>query len=357
MKQVGLLSRHAVSNYGSILQAFALERKLSSLGCKAEYVDYRLKRDMPLREAYREVGLAAPVKALPKGIGMRKFERMRGEILSQSERVWDYAGVRELCGRYEALCVGSDQVWNILSDGIIDDVYLLNQICDDKYKFSYASSFGKMGVADSEIDRVISSLRRFNRISVREESGKEFLETFGINATVCVDPVHLLSDVEWTESIKQKRPKHVEAEYILVYNLHPDAGFDSYVSQVTHNLNYQVISIRPTLRKAYGHNLFFPTLGEFLWLFKNARTVLTDSFHGTAFSILFNTHFVDILPKKYSERNIAILSRYGLTEQTSKTLSPARALNSIINWDYVNDRLAEKRTDSIQYLNECLSEI
>lgn len=356
MKQIGLLSRHAVSNYGSILQAIALERELRTLGCRAEYVDYRLKRDMPLWEAYREVGLAAPVKALPKSIGMCKFEKMRGETLHQSERVWDYAGVQELCGRYDALCIGSDQVWNILSDGIIDDVYLLNQICDDKYKFSYASSFGKMGVADSEIDRVITSLRRFNRISVREESGKEFLEAHGIKATVCVDPVHLLTNVEWSQIIKQNRPKHVEADYILVYNLHPDADFDSYVSQVTHNLTYQIVSIRPTLRKTCGHNLFFPTLGEFLWLFKNAKIVLTDSFHGTAFSILFNTQFVDILPKMYSERNTAILSRYGLAGQTSITLSPSRVLNSKINWDYVNDRLTDNRIDSIQYLKECLSE-
>lgn len=357
MKKIGILSRHAVSNYGSILQAIALEKKLESLGCKAEYIDYRLKRDLPLYEAYREVGFAAPFKALPKWIGMHKFERMRGKYLSQGDRVWDDSGVRDLCGKYDGVCVGSDQVWNILSDGLIDSTYLLTQICDDKYKFSYASSFGKEGVAESEVDKVITSLKQFNRISVREESGKRFLETFGVSAEVCVDPVHLLTANEWVEIVNPRQPDAVGGNFVLVYNLHPSTRFDAYALQVIQNVGCQVLSIRPTLRRACGRNLFFPSLEEFLWLFRNADCVLTDSFHGTAFSILFNTPFVEILPEKYSERNQAILARYGLSDRTANRVSVSDVMNASIDWAAINEILAINRSESIAYLTNCIAEI
>lgn len=357
MKNIAILSRHAVSNYGSILQAVALEKKLESLGCRAEYIDYRLKRDLPLREAYREVGLAAPVKALPKRIGAYKFERMRRKYLSQSERVWDISEVRGLCEQYDAVCVGSDQVWNVLSDGLIDATYLLTQVSDEKYKFSYASSFGRAGVADGEIGKVISALKRFNRVSVREESGKSFLETFEVSSDVCVDPVHLLTSAEWAEIVEPHRPNVVRGHFILVYNLHPSAHFDAYVSQATQYANCQVISIRPTLRRTCGHNLFFPSLEEFLWLFLNADCVLTDSFHGTAFSILFNTSFVDILPDEYSERNRSVLSRYGLTDLTTKSISPRDILNTSIDWIPINEKLSANRAESIAYLMDCIAGI
>ena len=354
--RVGILSRHAVPNYGSILQAFALQDALDSMGAESEYVDYRIPRDFPLADAMRTSGVLGPVRAIPKAVGARKFEAMRRGLLKQSRRVTDAEGLKGLLAEYEVLCVGGDQVWNVMSDGNIEGAYLLEGAPDEAYKFSFSSSFGKNGLDARERGRAAAAFARFDRLSVREESGQKTLEVMGLKAVTVVDPVHLLTKEEWFGRIEPRAPHGVGGKYCLIYNLHPSEGFDRYVAAACGGLGLEVVSIRPSLRKTMGKNLFYPSLEEFLWLFDNAACVLTDSFHGTAFSLLFNTPFVDILPEQYAERNKAILSRYGLESRISTEL-PAEDLRlGDFDWDGVNDSLAANRDASKVFLSETVGE-
>lgn len=351
---VGILSRHAVPNYGSILQAYALQVALEKKGVESEYIDYRIPRDFPMSAALKSSGLFGPIRALPKYIGSRKFEAMRQVSLRQSRRVTDEAGLTEILAEYSVLCVGGDQVWNVMSDGKIDGAYLLEAAPDSSYKFSFSSSFGKSGLQSEEFERVNAALSRFNKLSVREESGQAILERMGLNAKTVVDPVHMLTKDEWMSRIPPVRPSGIESKYCLIYNLHPHEDFNRYASEVCNHLGIQAISIRPSLRRALGTNIFYPSLGEFLWLFDNAACVLTDSFHGTAFSLLFNTPFVEIMPKQYSERNKAILVRYGLESRVSDKIDPGHLELESFDWSKVNEVLAAHRRFSERFLDSAI---
>lgn len=354
--RVGILSRHAVPNYGSILQAFALQDSLDLMGAEAEYLDYRIPRDFPLADAMRTSGVLGPIRAIPKAISARKFEAMREGLLRQSRRVIDAEGLKNLIAEYKVLCVGGDQVWNVMSDGNIEGAYLLEGAPEEAYKFSFSSSFGKNGLGACEDDRAAKAFARFDRLSVREESGQEILESMGLDAVTVVDPVHLLTKAEWFECVEPRAPRGVSGEYCLIYNLHPSREFDRYATVACETLGLEVVSIRPSLRRTMGRNLYYPSLSEFLWLFDNAVCVLTDSFHGTAFALLFNTPFIDILPERYAERNKAILSRYGLGSRISTEL-PAKDLRlGDFDWASVNEALSANRNASKAFLVEVVGE-
>lgn len=354
--RVGILSRHAVPNYGSIFQAFALQSALDGLGTESEYVNYRIARDYPVADAIRQSGLMGPLRAVPKVVGARKFEAIRDALLKQTRSVVDSGGLESLLCEYEVLCVGGDQVWNVMSDGRVEGAYLLEAAPDTSYKFSYASSFGGDRLALSERDRVASALAKFNRLSVREESGQRIIEEMGLKARRVVDPVHLLTKGEWIDRFSPKAPLKVADRFCLIYNLHPSVEFNEYAYRACTSLGLNVISIRPSLRRTMGRNLFYPTPAEFLWLFDNAECVLTDSFHGTAFSLLFNTPFVDILPEQYSERNTAILARYGLQSRTSVRIPPEDLALGAVDWVRVNDLLSADRVQSRSYLADTVRE-
>lgn len=247
-------------------------------------------------------------------------------------------------------------MWNIMSDGNIEGAYLLEGASDDTYKFSFSSSFGKNGLDAREYDRAAKAFARFDRLSVREESGQKTLEEMGFEAQTVVDPVHLLSKETWFDRVEPRAPRGVNGEYCLIYNLHPNDAFDRYSAAACKSLGLEVVSIRPSLRKTMGKNLFYPSLNEFLWLFDNAACVLTDSFHGTAFSLLFNTPFVDILPEQYAERNKAILSRYGLDSRISTELQPEELCLNDFDWAGVNESLAVNRVSSTEFLCDTVDE-
>jgi len=352
--RIGILSRHAVPNFGSVLQACALQWALEDLGYHAYYLNYRLLRDQPLAAARRELGLPkALLRSIPKAVSDNRFERMRKELLSQTAVVHTRDELQALSSDCDALCVGGDQVWNVLSDGAVDGAYLLDFASPDVPRFSYASSLGSGRIADSDRSRFSSALLHFDRVSVRETSGLDALADIGIEATLVVDPVHLLPVNTWEKRIQFIRPQGLEpGEFTLVYNLHPDEGFRTYLHDALDSSVRPVVSIRPTLRESYGRSIFYPEPGEFLWLFKNARCVYTDSFHGTAFSLLFNTPFVEWVPGANSDRNLSLLSTYGLLDRVAQRLPVSDASRMDDRWDAVNNQLTRLRVDSMRFLAE-----
>ena len=283
-KCVGILSRHAVPNYGSILQAYALQDAFASMGINAEYVDYRIPRDFPLADAMRTSGALGPIRAIPKAIGARKFEAMRSDLLRQSRRVTDSEELGKLLAEYPVLCVGGDQVWNIM-------IRWKHRGCLPFWRAHQTMPTSspslpplvKNGLDPRERERAAKAFARFDRLSVREESGQKTLEEMGLEAQTVVDPVHLLSKEAWFDRVEPRAPRGVNGEYCLIYNLHPSDAFDRYSAAACKSLGLEVVSIRPSLRKTMGKNLFYPSLHEFLWLFDNATCVLTDSFHGLLF--------------------------------------------------------------------------
>lgn len=356
-KRIGILSRHAVPNYGSILQASALQWVLEDLGYEAMYLNYRIRRDAPLRAARSEAGFPTwLLRAIPKKISEHEFESLRRRVLAQTPPVYSRDELEKLSRAFDVLCVGGDQVWNVMSDGRVDRAYLLDFGTDGIPRFSYGSSFGSGRMAECDRPRFARALSRFGSVSVREASGAGALAEIGIGSTVVVDPVHLLTAEEWRGRIDFKAPHGLSRDgFVLVYNLHPDEKFRRYLQVSLAGSSIPVVSIRPTLRRSYGKSVFYPSLEEFLWMFMNARCVYTDSFHGTAFSILFNTPFIEYVPRENSDRNVSILREFGLLDRTTAAMSSTESWDMDDRWDDVNRRLEEARGLSLEFLGSFLN--
>lgn len=192
---------------------------------------------------------------------------------------------------------------------------VFDNLSDKSAKVTYSSSFGKTQFTNEEWEHEKKSLHRFNILSCREESGIEIMKKMGLNNPQCIiDPVFLLSRRKWE---KLASNKYKEKKYILVYNLHHDKNIESFKKKMSHELNLPVINVCNHWFQfyRYGKCKWVPNIEDFLSLLYNAEYVITDSFHATAFSIIFNLKFISVVPELVGTRIVNILSLFDMKER------------------------------------------
>ena len=329
MRTTGTLTFHAAHNYGSMLQAFALQQYLLGLGCANEIIDLR-----PAAQArmYRPFSLL-PAKSLPNFVQnlldlrfkpaldrkWRRFERFLRTDLRCTRHYASYGElVRDLpaCDRY---ITGRDQVWNV-SAGDFDWSYFLPFAQGNA--LSYAPSFGpgscRPAVADAK-DRICACLSRFKAISVRESGSAAILkEVCGLDAEVLVDPTLLLTREEWVSRMPAMDP--VRPGYILVYS--PSVYTREMlrtVRRVARQTGRRVVLTNPIdgrLRfEAAGFDKVFDCgPWEFLHWLRSADLVMTTSYHAVVFSLLFERPFYAV--RDYRDNRMdQLLTSTGLTDR------------------------------------------
>lgn len=298
MKKVGVLTYHDSDNFGSVLQAYAINEYINSLGYDCKIIDYRKLEVKKLYKIFKwprsryQFFMNIYNTFFYQKLKKRKknFEKFRKVNLRLTDTI--YTSADELkstnCDIY---IVGSDQVWNTnIVD--FDSAYLLD--FTNKRKVAYAASFGPKGCAISEIELFKKNLLPFNSIMVRERAAEQFcrsqlkLETY----TVC-DPVLLLSKQKW-KSIE--RPvKGLPTNYILCYFAGGvSATLEKFSFEMSKKYGYKRILLMPDWHdwKKRGKRLYNAGPAEFIYLIRNAQIVCTNSFHGSAFSVIFNKKFV-----------------------------------------------------------------
>ena len=292
-KEVGILTYHRSDNFGSVLQAYALSYYLNSRHIDSDIIDYRKAQIQQLYRIFQPMDSRYHVLnnlySIPhyRALQMRKnrFELFRQTMLPLSAIQYTKKEQLRNC-KYKHYIVGSDQVWNI---SIID--FDLSYMLDftDSDKIAYGASFGPREKTYSELKPFSQYLRKFRKISVRENLSKRICEDkLGLIAEVVCDPVFLLSSDEWRNiSVKyQKRPQN----YILAY--YP-GGFskeqDTYSQTLTKERKCKRILLMPEWRNVFriGRRVYDCGPAEFLDLMINADCVCTSSFHGLAFSLIF----------------------------------------------------------------------
>lgn len=324
MTSVGILTRHCYPNYGSLLQAFALESAFSSLGAKTKVIDYVPPSDTPYQlttSSLRESRMrGSPVKKMlyyaiqgPNLFRMAsRFRKYQIASLNLSETVSDRDGISAVAGRFDAVVTGSDQIWNKIHDAI-DPNYYLAGVEGAVKKYSYAASFGSVGPSEEDVDRVLKWLKSFQSISVREPSALTELTALGERRTRRdVDPVLLHNRHFWMSYAADEFPAH--GPYILVYQLHNTPRFDERLRQlrVRHNLPVRRVTADGKQRLRYNATDYLVSPKQFVRLFRDASVVLTDSFHGTAFSLAFGRPVYSLLPAKHATRCKDLLCDVGL---------------------------------------------
>ncbi|MDO2377540.1 polysaccharide pyruvyl transferase family protein [Rhodococcus sp. DMF-1] len=327
MKRIGILTRHVYPNYGSLLQCRALEGALASLGAAPHVIDYFPHTDRPLRLAASRLRESRVRSSAAKSavylavqtpnmatmsLRFRKFQR---RYLTLTPTCEDETGVLSLSDDVDLVLTGSDQVWNSVH-GQLDPVYFLDGQKPDK-KHSYAASFGSNAPSWADAHRVASWLEDFTSVSVRERSAQAALEAMGIPSRVDVDPVLLHGREYWTEFSSSYPP--VGSRYILVYQLHNTPGFKEKLAAIRRRHNLPVRRVTPDAKMLMENRAsdYLVDPAKFVALFRDASYVVTDSFHGTAFSLAFGRPLYALLPQSNSTRNEDLLASVGLTRLAS----------------------------------------
>lgn len=362
--KIDIVTLHRAQNYGSVLQTFALQKQIENLGHQAFILDYYperytnkglLKRLKNKSSRFKNplVLLIAKLLIYPsylrKGIQFNKF--MHYLNLAKPS----FATNEEGMGRFtdaDAYCAGSDQIWNSHWNEGVEKALFLDFVPKGKLCFSYAASIGLSKIPANEIAETKLLLDKFEFLSLREDKGVELVKELGrTDAVQCLDPTLLMSKEEWSQYADDS---YNGKEYVLTYNLHHDSEIDKCAKEIASKFHLQIRNISYNWHDIvrHGHLDWCPTVEGFLGLIKNAKYVVADSFHATAFSIIFEKPFVVITPEVASSRLSSLLKMLGLDDHNINKFTSLKVIEQPINYNRIKSIIATKQRESISYLNK-----
>jgi hypothetical protein len=367
MPTIGLMTFHNSYNYGAVLQAYALQRKLSDMALDSEFIDYhnpaKFNKSRPFIMKLRHYGYQCLANCLTGSKRKDRTDSFRHKHLRASSRKFsDDKALYDDPPLYDAYIVGSDQVWNPARYGKADPSWFLTFAPKGKPRVAYAPSFGVSKISSSYEKVFREWINRIDYLSVREMEGKEIIfQLTGREAEVVLDPTLLLSEQEWAEV---SEPCGFTKPYILCYFMGNDSKVSSSIVNTARQLatltGYAIIRIgqKEHLRlNPFVKSVFDAGPGQFLGLFQNASFIVTNSFHGTTFSINFKKPFFvpfneESAPEKtLNSRITTLLETLGLQERYfpagRDTLSDTRLE---INYQTVARNLESSRQKSIAFL-------
>lgn len=355
---IAVITRHAITNYGSLLQAFATQKVIEDLGHNCEIIDYvrddesYMKHEVTLLKKksdwYNNIIKRIVYLALrqPESImAGRRFEKEQKKYLNLTKRYTSEQQLKEDRPNVDAYITGSDQVWGPVADGTYDSVYCLSFTSDSDRRLAYAASFGRTEMT-SELEVYYRNwLSKYESVAVREDSAVELLRKMNICSKQVLDPTLLLDSNFWNQYLMPIKHE----KYILVYQLHNDKKLGEYAKKVAETKGLPLIRISASLHQISrpGKFVWCPRIGEFLSYIKNAECMITDSFHGTAFAINFNTSFVEVLPNNNTgTRNMSILKLTGLSNRILKNDKDIYLASEKVDFTYANKIIENKRKES-----------
>lgn len=376
--KAGLITFHYAHHYGAQLQAYALNRSIEKLGIECEIIDY-VRPDTLLGSSLFKRGVS-PRALLSNTHTLFHFKSFRARserflsfyrkgLKLGKKRYYSYSELLAEPPSYDFLVCGSDQIWNplIFFEKNFDPSFFL-QFSQGAKKIAYAPSFGISSIPHDKKEILKSYLEGFDAISVREAQGASIIEEItGERVPVVLDPTLLLNEDDWTGlCISPTSPtidKHYDKPYILSYFISDPTPFFPLLEKIQEVLGLPVICLCGSRKKIPGtiKTVYDAGPKEFLSLFKDANFVLTNSFHGSVFSVQFKKPFYSFRkmpinvadPAEVSSRLSNLLDILGLSD---RLLEPNSKINNIEAIDYrtVSEKLEEKRNDSINYLKSAL---
>lgn len=298
--KIGIITITDGQNYGNRLQNYALQTSLQKMGLEAETIYRKTFRDKIdfvriIKNIIKScIGKYNPYPYLLRKIKFKNFNRRY--INFSKYCIGENSAPNDLKREYDYFVCGSDQIWNPLIPICIDDIENgFAQFADYNQRIAYAASFGIGKIPEKfrcEYQRLLNGMKN---ISVREESGVTIVKEL-INKEVnhVLDPTLLLSKEEWLE-IKEKPRWLEEKPFILTYFLGgQDEKLKTYIKNIAREKNLNIIDLSIEFisnNEIKNNNYFSVDPSEFIWLINKCDLMLTDSFHGSVFSIIFNKPF------------------------------------------------------------------
>ena len=366
--KIGVLTFHRAINYGALLQAYALSKTINDLGFNGEIIDFKEvpKIEFP-KELIKKYGIIkGTIKTVNRyRLGLykiptkeRKFYKFYKKHLSMSKK--EFFSLKNIDKEnYDAIVFGSDQIWN---ENLTDHAFFEymgdfgTDSCTVK-KISYAASNGRGEFSEERKDEIKRKLGEFSAISTRENSLAEYInENFSLNAKSVADPTLLLCADDW-QKLESKLPKNLEkGKYILVYTFDEPTTYET-ARAISKKKGLPIVNVRWCGRhKRFNDMIQMPDVGpkEFLSLIHNAAYVVTSSFHGTVFSLIFRKNLYVCVAGEYNERIINLLKKLDLDKCE---LYNNHIAISEDKYESAYAELEEFRRESIEFLKGALENV
>lgn len=339
--KIKTITCHNVYNYGASLQAYGLQRYLESLGHNVEIINFRpwynrggydLFSLPPVSRSYKMTKWCPLLRWIIAPIRNRHLLRTYGRKASFDEFTRRFLHVTAtLYGDIEQLranppvadlyIAGSDQIWNTDMQNGHDPAFFLDFGSKAVRRLSYAASFGVERIGDKNAQWIKDQITRFNSVSVREKSGVEILKDLGFgDAVQVIDPVFLLSPFEWQTIAANTTKKYNLASqgYILLYDFINDVHIGEFAQKCALQTGLPIVAINDCRSSSYAsYNITDAGPLEFVQLIANAAVVISNSFHATAFSCIFEKNFYTfpLSTQQNSSRMTDLLAQLNMTER------------------------------------------
>ena len=360
--KVGVLTFHNAYNYGAILQAYATQEIVKSYGHEVEIINYQNNainqfynnrkfhlRTIPKRRFYK-----IPGYFIEKYFYLKRRKAFRLFIkhfvsLSSSEY---HQGDSIRIDNYDVILIGSDQLWNKKLTGGFDNVYWGDfHVPSHTKKIAWSVCMNEINATEEENKFIIDHLQNFDAISVREKSLQDYLKSLtNVVYPQTLDPTLLLSKEQWKLLCHPVK----EENYIAVYAVQNENETIEYAHHIARLLNKKTLIIRSYSKRYFSNeNKEYAGPSEFLSYIKNADLVVSTSFHGTVFSLLFQKQFICPIFRN-NTRIESLLELAGLKERMVLPNDDIRNLKTI-DYNMVNTRLEEVKQKTTLFLNNFLS--
>lgn len=361
--KIGILSYPINNNYGCHLQTYALYTVIKRMGHDVTYINRRPNKPTLIWWAKKilknVLSMRSPFFTYENYIMRRKGKNMmhffEENIKNQTTPIYTSKGLESLKNVFDAIVVGSDQVWRpeILSD--VRDYYLDFLGESETRRISYAASFGTdmPSYTPSLMMKCGGLLEKFHAVSVREKSGLNIIDRFNWIANepkVVLDPTFLLSKTDYQRFYNNTKKNKT----VFCYILDNSVVKSKICSDVSKSLK---LSINSPLKNSKNYDYVYPSVGEWLSGIAKSDFVVTDSFHGTVFAIIFEIPFLVIVnSSRGASRFQSLLEGLGLQERIlSENQETQDILRNTIDWVKVKDCLYREREKSVHFLKEALS--
>ena len=354
---IGIFTFPNSLSFGATLQMYALCHSVEKLGYNAEVINYYNAYMKAQHHISKQSWVHRTTRHLLHNRQCRKFHSFekRHMVRYPNAAFSDPAKLRELAKRYSAVICGSDQVWNPDITGA-DMSFFLNFCGEETHRVAYAPSFGITDFTEDYKNSIREDLKRFRALSVRETPGQKVVEELTQrDVSLVCDPTFLVSAEEWY-ALERPHPAATEP-YILYYTIRSSACLWNQCKAFAKEKGLKIVVVGGNLLKKWKQKdrkiVYAMNIGpeEWLYLLHHAQYVVTNSFHGTAFSVNFHKDFYLEMSSLTNSRLQQIVDALGLCD---RVIGENHWNDNMIDYESVDQRLSPLRLSSMEYLINAL---
>lgn len=354
-------------NYGAYLQAKATHLLIEKLGYKCKFLNYCNEGENKQRRLIKFYNNTNLVKNIKFNIATVYFGLIKKELINGKKNFYDsinelpktkkYNTIEEIetFENIDLLICGSDQIWNPdICDGKLDEVYF-GHITSAKKVISFASSFGSFKPNKEQKNHIKKYLNKFSFLSVRERYALDVIKEILPNKIVkeVIDPTLCLSKKDWLKNslVNNKFDHIIRKPYVFIYSVSDYRKLQNIIKYVSENRNLKTVWVKNDSRKNLPVDFIVNNANpnDFVYLINKADYIITDSFHGTVFSINFEKDFTSIVNEKNPERVKNICKKLNLLDRVQYFNDISFNISPIL-YDSINEKLEIMRQDSIKWL-------